>query len=75
MIGLRQQCLNCYNNGRMIQFEWDRHTVLARVDGLNGKQYEVEVELGRRGTVESASCSCPVAEHCRHIGAVLLTCL
>lgn len=63
---------NYWDDGCVERLCQDGGTVTAVVSGT--EDYDVEIEMGRGGSIEYMSCTCPYAEegnNCKHMAAVL----
>lgn len=65
-----------YRNGAVESIEMRGNQIFAEVEGSEYEPYKVFIELGHSG-IEDAECSCPYdyGGDCKHIVAVLLTCI
>lgn len=61
-----------WQDGCVDELSEEENAVTAVVSGTN--DYEVEIEINRKGNIEFMSCTCPYAEkgsNCKHMAAVL----
>src|SRR3990172_3924198 len=67
-----QRAQRYYRNGAVLRPRIEDAALLAEVQGSRRKPYQVSVTFAPDQIV--SSCDCPYcAEHCKHVGALLLT--